>query len=151
MNALERIDEQEKKLEVLAERLFEVHEILQRILPIVDGIVSVVGRDAVLEAAKKLTDVQRDTHVAQMLNEFEQRAQNGEFVESDSVKENSLLFVTESVDGSEPSLRLLPVESINETFRGSVVGVNKGSYLDFGSEATNVKIKVERIFTPKSE
>lgn len=151
MNALERIDEQEKKLEVLAERLFEVHEILQRILPIVDGMVSVVGRENVLEAAKKLTDAQRDTHVAQMLSEFEQRTQSGEFVDSEIVKENSLLFVTESVDGSESSLRLLPIESINEIFRSKVVGVSKGSYLDFGSEATNVKIKVERIFTPKSE
>lgn len=151
MNALERIEDQEKKLEVLAERLFEVHEALQRVLPIVDGIVSVIGRDVVLDAAKAVAEKQRDAHVGQMLSEFEQRTSDGEFVESDVTEEKSVLFVMEAIGDAEPSLRLLPVESISENFRSRMVGVRVGEYLNFGEELADVKIKVERIFTPKSE
>lgn len=148
MNALEKIEEQENKLNTIAERLYEIHEILQRILPIVDGIVSVVGRDAVLEAAQKLSESQREAHVSQLLNEFEQRKEAGEFTESEQVELQSVLFVNESKGDGPASLRLLPVESVNEAFRSKVVGAKKGDVLDFGVVPEGVKIVVERIFTP---
>jgi hypothetical protein len=147
MNALERIEDQQTKLDTLAERVFEIHEILQRILPITDALVSVVGRDAVLEAAKKHSEQQRNTHVAELLSSFEQRTQDGSFVEGEQVEANSVLFVNEARDESQKDLRVLPVEALNDDFRSKILGAKKGFKLESGPDNETI-ITIERIFTP---
>lgn len=148
MNALEKVEKQEEQIKALAERVVEIHDVLQRILPVVDGIVEAVGRDKVLENASKIIELQRNTHVAAILSEYESRAKAGEYVESDAATDESILFVSERPVGkSDSSMRVLPVKALNDDVRKTVVGIKVSELVD-PAMANGIEIKVERIFTP---
>lgn len=148
MNALEKVEKQQEHIKALSERIFEIHEVMQRVMPIIDGLVEVVGREKVLEAAGKVIEVQRDAHVSALMTEYENRAKAGEYTETETVVENSILFVSERRVGQDgKSVRVLPMQALAEDVRKQVMGIKVNDLVD-PSVASGVEIKVERIFTP---
>jgi hypothetical protein len=146
MNALERLDKYEGEIKVLAERLFEIQDVMQRIMPVVDALVAIAGQDKVLEVASATATKQRDLHVKLALKDCEQDVAGGLMKETDSVEETSLLFIKEN---DEEHLRILPVASIgDQSVRELLVGAKVGSTVTIENLPN---IKVERAFTPVTQ
>lgn len=143
MNALEKLEKQESEIKVLAERLFEVQDALQRVMPIMDALVAIVGKDKVLEVAAATASKQRDEHVKMVLKACEEEVTAGLAKEVETVEEGSLLFIKENED---ESLRLLPIPSIAEqSVRELLIGSKVGGVITISGMP---KITIERAFTP---
>lgn len=147
-NALEKIDQLEKNLGVVATRLNEIGRTVEQILPIVDALVGVVGKETVLAEAQRITKEARDLHVQRVLDEQEKLVEEGKVTKSDVSTSTSLIFVDETVNG-ETSTRLLPVAALDSETAPKAIGLSVGDKVDIGGE--NVSIVVKHIFTPVAE
>lgn len=148
-NALEKIEQLETAVNAIAGRVGDTLRTLEQVYPIVDALVAVVGKDAVLAEAQKIAKAARDAHVARALEEQEKLVEDGKVAKTDAATETSLLFVEETV-GGETSTRLLPVQALAEAQRPNVVGLKVGD--DVKLEGIGeAKIVVSHIFTPVAE
>lgn len=144
-NALEKIEQLEKNFGVLATRLNEIGRTVEQILPIVDALVGVVGKDTVLSEAQRITKEARDLHVQRVLDEQKKLVEDGKAVESEISEGTSLLFVDETLNG-ETGTRLLPVGALDAETAAKAIGLKVGDKVDIGGES--VSIVVKHIFTP---
>lgn len=147
-NALEKIEQLEKNVGVLATRLNEIGRTVEQILPIVDALVGVVGKDTVLAEAQRIVKEARDAHVQRALDEQKKLVEDGKAVESELSESTSLIFVDETVN-EETSTRLLPVGALDAETAAKAVGLKVGDKVDIGGES--VSIIVKHIFTPVAE
>lgn len=147
-NALEKIEQLEKNVGIVANRVNEIGRTVEQILPIVDALVAVVGKDTVLAEAQRIAKEARDTHVQRVFDEQKKLVAEGKLAESELSTATSLLFVDEKV-GEETSLRLLPISALDAETAPKAIGLKIGDKVDIGGET--VEITVKHIFTPVVE
>ncbi len=147
-NALEKIEQLEKNVGVVATRFNEIGRTVDQILPIVDALVALVGKDTVLAEAQRIAKEARDLHVQRVLDEQKKLVEEGKIAETELSTATSLLFVDEKI-GEETSVRLLPVGALDAETAPKAIGLKVGDKIDIGGDA--VEITVKHIFTPVAE
>jgi hypothetical protein len=146
-NALEKIEKLEEAVTTISTRLNEVTKTLEQVFPIVDALVAVVGKDTVLEEAKKIAEAARDAHVERVYGEAKKNVEDGKLVEGTEVAAKSLLFVDETPPEGKTSRRLLPVEALSPEAAEKVVGLKVGDNVPLEGIG-ETKISIAHIFTP---
>lgn len=145
-NALEKIEQLEGAVTTLNNRLNEVTKTLEQVFPIVDALVGVVGKDTVLEEAKKISEAARDAHVTRVFEETKKRVEEGKVVEGTEATAKSLLFVDETSPDGKTSRRLLPVDVLTPEAAEKVVGLKVGDNVPLDGIG-ETKISIAHIFT----
>jgi vacuolar-type H+-ATPase subunit I/STV1 len=145
MTALEKIEKLEQDVTTLSKQLLDLQSAVTKVFPIVDGLVAVVGRVPVLEAAQKALDEARDQQIKQTTEDLEKQVSEGKAVEDTESRDASILFVEEKETSKDTAvIRILPVGLVNESERAKFVGLKVGDSVPANE---GFEVKVTRIFT----
>jgi hypothetical protein len=146
MNALEKIEKLEKDFGVVSQQLLDLQSALTKVLPVVDGLIAVVGREPVLKEAQRILDETRKAQIEQAEKDLLKQVEEGTIVEDTESRESSLLFVDEKkTDAESGETRLLPIGSVAEENRAKFVGLKVGDTIP---TSEGFEVKVLRIFSP---
>lgn len=149
MTALEKIEKLEQDVTTLSKQLIDLQSAVTKVFPIVDGLVAVVGREPVLEAAQKAVDDARDQQVKATTEDLEKQVADGKAIEDTESRDGSILFVEEKETGKDKvAIRILPIGLINESERAKFVGLKVGDSVPANE---GFEVKVNRIFTQVPE
>ena len=145
MTALEKIEKLEQDVASLGKQLLDLQSAVTKVFPIVDGLVAVVGRAPVLEAAQKALDDARDQQVKNTTEDLEKQVSDGKAIEDTESRDGSILFVEEKETGKDATVtRILPIGLVSESERAKFVGLKVGDSVPANE---GFEVKVTRIFT----
>lgn len=145
MTALEKIEKLEQDVSTLGKQLLDLQSAVTKVFPIVDGLVAVVGRAPVLEAAQKALDEARDQQVKNTTEDLEKQVADGKAIEDTESRDGSILFVEEKETGKDATVtRILPIGLVNESERAKFIGLKVGDSVPANE---GFEVKVTRIFT----